>query len=187
VEVKMSNPQVSTAPSISFMALRSGLFALAVVAGIFLILGPGFWAASGRMIAAAHPHAPRLDLIAAASLPIKIHLATVLAAFALATVQMLGPKGRTMHRILGWTLVALLLTTAVASIFIRNPHDGPINPLQVFSVWTLVAIPLAVYAARRRNVVFHARMMTGFYMGALVVAGLLTFIPGRLMWRVFFG
>ncbi len=29
--------------------------------------------------------------------------------------------------------------------------------------------------------------MTGLYFGALVIAGLLTFLPGRLMWRVFFG
>jgi uncharacterized membrane protein len=29
--------------------------------------------------------------------------------------------------------------------------------------------------------------MTGLYFGALVLAGLIAFMPGRLMWRVFFG
>jgi uncharacterized membrane protein len=29
--------------------------------------------------------------------------------------------------------------------------------------------------------------MIGVYVGGLLVAGGLTFIPGRLMWRVFFG
>ena len=183
----MSNPHVSTAPSLPNLALRSATVGIAVAAGIFLLLGPGFWAAMGRMIAASHPHAPRLDLVAAASLPIKIHLATVLAAFGLATVQMVGPKGRTMHRVMGWTLVALLLTTAVASLFIGNPRGGLFNPFQVFSIWTLIVVPWAVFAARRHNVAFHARLMAGLYVGSLVIAGLLTFLPGRLLWRVFFG
>jgi uncharacterized membrane protein len=169
------------------MALRSFAVSLVVVAGIFLLSGSGFVAAIGRMIEEGRLHAPRLDLLAQASLPIKIHLATVLTAFGLATVQIIGPKGRTMHRVIGWTLVALLLTTAISSAFIRNPAGGLFNPFQIFSVWTLIAVPWAVYAARRRNVAFHARMMTGFYVGSLVVAGLLTFIPGRLLWRVFFG
>jgi uncharacterized membrane protein len=30
-------------------------------------------------------------------------------------------------------------------------------------------------------------MMMGFYTGALIIAGVLTFMPGRLLWRVFFG
>ena len=29
--------------------------------------------------------------------------------------------------------------------------------------------------------------MTSMYWGAMVVAGILTFIPGRLMFRMFFG
>ena len=29
--------------------------------------------------------------------------------------------------------------------------------------------------------------MTGMFVGGLVVAGLLTFLPGRLMWAIFFG
>jgi uncharacterized membrane protein len=30
-------------------------------------------------------------------------------------------------------------------------------------------------------------MMLGLYLGGLVFTGLLTFIPGRMMWQVFFG
>jgi uncharacterized membrane protein len=29
--------------------------------------------------------------------------------------------------------------------------------------------------------------MRGMYLGGLVIAGLLTFIPGRIMYRMFFG
>jgi uncharacterized membrane protein len=187
MEVKMSNLQVSTVPRIRDMALRTLLVSAAVIAGIMLVLGPSTWSAIADTFAAARPHAPDLDLIARAPMVVQIHLFTVLAAFVVATLQMAGPKGTTTHRILGWSLAALFITTAVDSLFIRNAHSGPFNPFQIFSVWTLIAIPLAVLSARRGNIVFHARMMTGFYVGSLLIAGALTFMPGRLLWRVFFG
>jgi uncharacterized membrane protein len=183
----MSNATLSTAPRISGMVLRTFIATLIVLGFITLFMGARGMAYVGQSLAHAQLHAPRLDLIAAAPAAIQIHLASVAAAVVLATVQMVGPKGRTMHRVLGWTLAILLVITAIASLFIRNPNGGLFNPFQLFSVWTLVAIPLALIAARRHNVLFHARMMTGFYFGGLILAGALTFLPGRLMWRVFFG
>jgi uncharacterized membrane protein len=183
----MSNLQVSTIPSTRQMALRTALVSLALVAGSMLVLGPRVWAGIAAAFGASHLHAPRLDLIGEASPVIQIHLATVLAAFAVATVQMAAPKGTAQHRILGWTLVSLFLVTAVDSLFIRNPQGGPFNPFQIFSAWTLIGIPLAVFSARRGWIALHARLMTGFYVGALIIAGALTFLPGRLLWRVFFG
>ena len=182
----MSNPQVSTIPSVRQMALRTTLVSLAIFAAIALFLGPRSLSWMGGAIANSRLHAPRLDLIAQAGPVIQIHLATVLAAFAVATVQIAAPKGTTTHRILGWTLVTLFLATAIDSLFIHNPGAGPFNPFQLFSVWTLVGIPLAVISVKRGHIAMHARMMTGFYVGALVIAGALTFMPGRLLWRVFF-
>ncbi len=52
---------------------------------------------------------------------------------------------------------------------------------------TLVSLPLSIMAARRHNVARHSRAMIGLYAGGLLFAGLLAFIPGRLMWRMFFG
>lgn len=183
----MSSQGVSTVPSTGRMALRSLSFSTVVVAVIMLVIGPRAWTAIGSAFANAQLHAPNLGLIVRAQPAIQIHLATVLAAFVLMTVQVFGPKGRTAHRVLGWILAGLLIVTAIASLFIRNPQGGLINPFQIFSLWTLVGIPLAVVAARRHKVQFHGRLMMGFYIGALIIAGALTFLPGRLMWRVFFG
>jgi uncharacterized membrane protein len=186
----MSNLTLSTTPRVRDMMLRSFVIALIVAALVVMLtvtlFGHGQWAWLLGGLASAHLHAPRLDLIAAAPPVVQIHLATVLAAFALATAQMLGAKGTALHRAMGWALVALFLATAVDSLFIRSPGGGLFNPFQFFSIWTLIAVPLAVFAARRHNVAFHGRMMTGFYVGALIIAGALTFIPGRLMWQVFF-
>ena len=183
----MSNAALSTAPKVSTLALRMGIMLAIVSAFILILLGPRGFAYIGHAMAQGQLHAPRLDLIASASPAIKIHLATVIATLGLATVQMIGPKGRTMHRVLGWVLVALLITTAVASLFIRNPQGGWLNPFQLFSLWTLIGAPIAVVAARRHNVIRHSRIMAGLYFGGLIFAGALTFLPGRLMWRVFFG
>ena len=186
----MANLTVSTAaPAVRTMLLRSLAIALIGAAGVVLVAvtlaGPGGWAYMARTAADMRPHAPRLDLLAAAPLVVQVHLLTVLTAFALATAQMLGAKGTALHRAMGWVLVALFLVTAVDALFIRAPGGGLFNPFQFFSLWTLIVIPLSVLAARRHNAAFHARAMTGFYVGALIIAGVLTFIPGRLMWRVF--
>jgi len=134
-----------------------------------------------------HPHLPDLALIAAAPLVIRIHLLLALAAFAVATIQIFGPKGTMMHRILGWTWVVFMATVAGSSFFIRVVNPGGFSLIHILSVVTLIALPLMVYAARRHNVKLHKGIATRLYLFALVGAGMFTLFPGRLMWRVFFG
>ena len=183
----MSNPELSTAPRMSGLVVRSLSVALIVTAIILAMFGPKGLPQLWQVLSTARLHAPRVELLASAPLAIRIHLATVVAALALATWQMVGPKGRMTHRIVGWTLAVLLLITAVTSLFIHDPRGGLFNPFQIFSVWTLIIVPVALFAARRHNVRSHARAMAGLYFGGMVFAGLLTFLPGRMMWRVFFG
>jgi uncharacterized membrane protein len=51
----------------------------------------------------------------------------------------------------------------------------------------LLVPPLAVLAARRGRVVTHGRSMMGLFLGALVIAGAFTLLPGRIMGAVVFG
>jgi uncharacterized membrane protein len=46
---------------------------------------------------------------------------------------------------------------------------------------------LAVLHARRHNVSAHRKAMMSIFFGALVVAGLFTLLPGRIMHAVVFG
>jgi uncharacterized membrane protein len=46
---------------------------------------------------------------------------------------------------------------------------------------------LAVLHARRHNVSAHKKAMTTIFFGALVIAGLFTLLPGRIMHAVVFG
>jgi len=132
-------------------------------------------------------HAPEFWRIGAAGPAIQIHLAGVAAAIAIGLILMTGRKGRTMHRVLGWTWVLAMGSVAVSSLFIRVVNHGHLSWIHLLTGWTLIALPMGVAFARTHRVKLHARMMTGLFVGGLVVAGLFTFIPGRLMWQVFLG
>jgi len=55
------------------------------------------------------------------------------------------------------------------------------------SLFTLAMVPLAVLAARRGRIGSHRSAMTWLFFLALVVTGLFTLWPGRIMHRVVFG
>ena len=132
-------------------------------------------------------HAPDFSLLAQASAVIQIHVAGAVAALMIGTVLLLGVKGTRLHRTLGWIWVVAMAATAVSSLFIRQINGGSFSLIHLLSGWTIIALPMAVYAARKHKVLQHRRAMTGMFVGGLLVAGALTFLPGRLMWRMFFG
>lgn len=138
-------------------------------------------------VAALKPHAPDLSLIAAAPTVIQVHLTAALTALAIGIVLMMRVKGTGLHKILGWTWVVAMGITAVSSLFIRHMNHGHFSFIHLLSGWTIVALPGAVYAIRRGKVSAHRRAMTAMFVGGLLLAGLFTFIPGRLMWSVFLG
>ena len=183
----MSDQVASAQPWIIGAVVR-GMLILAVVFGIIgVALGPAGFAYVGRRFAEGHPHAPNLSLIARAPLVIQLHLATVLLGFAIGTLQMLGVKGTPMHRALGWSFVLFMMFTALDALFIKDGPTWRVTPIQLFSLMVLIGLPFAVLAARRHKVGAHARAMSGLYFGGLILAGLIAFTPGRLMWNVFFG
>jgi uncharacterized membrane protein len=133
-----------------------------------------------------HLHPPELSRIAAAPPAVQVHLAGIAVAILVGLVLMIGVKGSGAHRILGWTWVLAMMTGAVSSLFIRMLNHGAFSYIHLISGWTIIALPMAVAAARSHRVKLHARLMTGLFTGGLVFAGLLAFIPGRLMWQLFF-
>jgi uncharacterized membrane protein len=103
-------------------------------------------------------------------------------------VQLSAPKGTLPHRTAGWIWVALMVIVAVSSFFI---HDLRVwdawSPIHLLSVFTLAMLPLAVMHARRHRVDRHRRAMIAIFVGALVIAGVFTLAPGRIMHAVVFG
>ena len=119
---------------------------------------------------------------------IQIHAFAALAAFALGIVQFAAPKGTLPHRTLGWIWVALMGTVAFSALFIHDPRLpalwGLFSPIHVFVVTTATGVPLGVWYARNHRVSAHRKTMTRVFIGAMLIAGGFTFLPGRIMHAV---
>lgn len=118
------------------------------------------------------------------NLPIIIHLATVIPAIPLGGYVLWRKKGDALHRALGKFWVLLMLITAIVSFWIGDPGTGiggtGLSFIHIFSVLVLVSVPLGLWALKAGDLDGHQKAMQGMYIG-LVVAGLFSFIPGRIL------
>lgn len=123
-----------------------------------------------------------------ASPAIQFHAVAAIAAFVIGLLQFARRKGTFSHRTFGWIWVVLMLVVAISSFFIHHIKLwGPWSPIHILSVFTLVNLPIAVWMARTHHVTAHRKWMIGIFAGALVIAGIFTFVPGRIMHAVIFG
>lgn len=176
--------------AVRHFALGFGL--VAVVVGIALVQGglfsDGMLSAYGRefqnMTAGFNPD---FSAFFRAPLIIQIHAGAAIAALVLGAVQMLAPKGTIPHRTLGYIWAALMVTVAFTAIFIRQINPGGFSfihifvPLTFFGLYGVITHARAMRGDKHRNAVF------GLFFGALLVPGLFAFMPGRLMYQMFFG
>ncbi len=121
---------------------------------------------------------------------IALHLAAALLALVVGAVVMARRKGTVNHKALGWFWVVLMVTTALASVFIRDfrhPNLFGYTPIHLFTVTTALMLPYGIVQIRRGQVSAHRKTMRGLFVGACVVAGLFTLLPGRflgdLLWK----
>lgn len=127
-----------------------------------------------------------------ASLAIQTHFYTVVPAFVLGTIQMALPKGTRLHRWNGYVYMALMMLTATAAAFIPSFMEqgrvlGHFGYIHLFVILTYVTVPLALWSARRGDVRGHRSAMIGLYIGGILIAGGLAFMPGRIMHEMVFG
>lgn len=129
-----------------------------------------------------------LDPLFNASPVIQIHTYAAVAAFAIGAVVLFGKKGDGRHMLLGRIWVGLMAVVALSSFFIWTIRMvGPFSPIHLLSIWTFISLWQAIGAARAKRITAHRRSMQQLYLGALVIAGFFTFMPGRLMHLVVFG
>ncbi len=176
----MTHVLPARSPLRNAMTIAPALIGAGVLAVFLFVVGPQ----SGLAI---RPHAPDWALLANQAPVLQIHIAAATVALVIGVVLLAGIKGNGLHRTLGWTWAIAMATVAISSIFIRNINDGAFSWIHLFTGWTIIILPMALYAARRHEVAKHRGRMTGLFVGALLIAGMFTFFPGRLMWRVFLG
>ena len=126
---------------------------------------------------------PLLD----ASPAVQIHVAAVLPAAVLGAYILLNSKGTPLHRLLGKIWMVLMAITSLSSFFIHeiNLFHG-FSPIHLLSAFVLAGIWRSISAARAHNIRAHKASAIGMYFGGIVVAGLFTLVPGRIMNAVVF-
>jgi uncharacterized membrane protein len=134
------------------------LFALVSVA---LLRGRGGWVQLGPLI--------------------WLHLGLVMLPLAITPLQLLRRRGDGVHRVMGWIWGLSLFITALISLGIRDINDGGFSFIHIFSIVTVVTVPLLVYAARHHHIARHRRTVRGLVTGALLAAGYFTLVPSRVL------
>jgi uncharacterized membrane protein len=116
---------------------------------------------------------------------VQIHAGTALIAVCLAAIQLSAPKAGVPHRAIGWAFTGAMAVTALSSFGIAGLRHGQFSPIHLLSVLTLAVLPVAIIARRQGNIRRHKWSMIGLASG-LLVAGVFTLLPGRIMHRVVF-
>lgn len=120
---------------------------------------------------------------------IQIHAVSALAAVVLGAFILWRRKGTALHKALGRLWLALMLVTATSALFINEIRlIGPFSPIHLFSLFTYVSVFQGLKAIIvHRDVRRHRAELQGLYVGALMLAGAFTLLPGRRMHQVLFG
>jgi uncharacterized membrane protein len=123
-----------------------------------------------------------------APLLILVHAGSAISALVLGVAQLARKKGTVSHRFTGWIWIALMTIVAASSFWIHDIRQfGAFSLIHALSLFTLAALPVAVLHARHGRAAQHRNAMIGLFVGALVIAGAFTLLPGRLMHEVVFG
>lgn len=127
-----------------------------------------------------------LSVFWAVPFAIQCHVIAALTALSLSPVIYLSSKGTVRHRWLGRIWALSMGVTAISSFWIHGFNlVAGYSPIHLLSLFTLYSVGAGVLAARRGKTKAHQGHMLGAMLG-LVVAGLLTTVPGRLMSRMLF-
>ena len=159
---------------------RSGWRPIAIAAAATMVVTLLLWALSysaGRTEGWHPPSGARVALM--------VHLFAAVPALPLGAYVLWRPKGDAQHKLMGRIWAGMMMVTAVSSFWLQSLRGG-FSFIHLFAVMTLVAIPLAIWNARRGNVRAHISGMRGVYIG-LVVAGVLAAAPDRTLGRLLFG
>lgn len=120
-----------------------------------------------------------------------VHLATILPAFLIGTVVLIMKKGTAIHKLLGRVYMILMLFTGVLTLFmpakVGTQFFGHFGWIHLLCILTIYTVPGAYFAAKRGDIGSHKRKMILLYVGAMLIAGGFTFVPGRYLYEVFFG
>ncbi len=128
-----------------------------------------------------------LDPLLSAPWHIQVHAFAAIGAFLLGILQLAAPKGTIPHRTVGYALVALMAVTVISAIFIREINDGSFSWIHILIPLTAFGIIGLVFEARRSQTRKHRNSALVLFFAALMIPGIFSFMPGRIMLEVVLG
>ncbi|WP_425098943.1 DUF2306 domain-containing protein [Tropicibacter sp. S64] len=129
-----------------------------------------------------------LDPLLAAPLATQIHALAAVVALTVGPVALYRRRRDRLHRTLGYIWVLAMAILALSSFAIQGFRViGPFSPIHLLSILVLVSLWTGVRHAVQGRAEAHRQTMIALFWRALCAAGLLTFLPGRLVNRIVFG
>jgi uncharacterized membrane protein len=119
---------------------------------------------------------------------VQSHVLAALMAVALGPVVLLRPRRDRLHRSLGTLWFLAMGWTALSSFGITSMGVvGPFSPIHLLSILTLRTLWYALARIRAGDITAHRIALQNLYWRGLLIAGLFTLMPGRMMAQVVLG
>ena len=125
---------------------------------------------------------------------IYIHSVLALLAVPLGLCIFITKKGTKQHRMLGRTWVSILVIVSLTAVFIQSINTGQYSLIHLLIPWTLGSSIYSIWNIKQfkktkieRYKYAHMYSMIGLYVGALLLAGAFTLMPGRFFHEILFG
>jgi uncharacterized membrane protein len=117
------------------------------------------------------------------------HIAVVMLALGLGSVQMALPKGDRRHKMLGYGWLAVMVLLSMTGLMIQLEPGHVTLPHKIssgFAVANLLLTPAVIWSARTGRRRFHRGLTVGLF-GNMLFSGLMAFIPFRAIGLLVFG
>ena len=123
-----------------------------------------------------------------------VHVALALLAIPLGLYIFVNKKGTKNHRILERIWVTVLIIVSLTAVFIQTITPGQYSLIHLLIPYTIGSLIYSIWNIRKFKKtkiesykIKHMHSMIGVYIGALLIAGAFTLMPGRFFHEIIFG
>jgi uncharacterized membrane protein len=128
-----------------------------------------------------------LDPFLTATPHLQVHIVSALIGLTLGPIVLYHPRRDRLHKVLGYVWVTAMAAVAISAFWIEafwSPfYFGPLHGFALLTLWSLWH---GVRAAVARDFKTHRAVFRSLYSNGLIIAGTLTFLPGRTINHIVF-
>ena len=122
------------------------------------------------------------------------HTGAAFVSFLIGLTLLAMTKGTSTHRLLGRVFVVLMVAVSLSALFIQEISPGQWSWIHLLVPVTLIGLGRGIHRIRRyrktgdpTELSAHRSIMFSVFVGALMIAGGFTLMPGRAIHTLMFG